>query len=152
STGISAIGTSGVMPTLLGSIYAGTINSISNAPRLRLGDLVSPVDDKGRIDRGGNFKRAGASLVTREQGERFIAIKFSVRGRDLASAVADAKAKTADLVHLPYRMDWSGEFQEMEEAMHRLMMVVPVAFVLIFVLLYLAFHSLIDTLLVLSNV
>ena len=45
-----------------------------------------------------------------------IAIKFSVRGRDLGSAVDEAKETTSDLVQPPYRAEWSGEFQEMEEA------------------------------------
>jgi len=152
STSIAVIGTSNIGPAITGSIWAGTVNPISNAPRVKLRDLVTPVDEYGRPNPGGDFKRAGASIITREQGERFIAIKFSVRGRDLASAVADAKEKTADLIAAPYRAEWSGEFQEMEEAEHRLMFIIPLSLTLIFILLYLAFHSIVDALLVFSNV
>ena len=81
-------------------------------------------------------------------------MKFSVRNRDLAGAVAEAQAKTAGLFPptSPYRAVWSGEFEEMEEAEGRLMFIVPVSLGLIFVLLYIAFRSLLDALAVLSNV
>ena len=65
-----------------------------------------------------------------------IAVKFSVRGRDLAGAVAEAKEKTKDLFKTPYRAVWSGEFEEMEEAEARLMIIVPLSLGLIFILLY----------------
>ena len=81
-----------------------------------------------------------------------IAVKFSVRGRDLASAVAEAQEKTRGLIVSPYRAEWSGEFQEMEEAEHRLMYVIPLSLALIFILLYLAFRSLHDVFAILSNV
>jgi cobalt-zinc-cadmium resistance protein CzcA len=152
STSIAVVGTSNIGPAITGSIWAGTVNPISNAPRRKMRDLVTPVDDQGRPNPGGDFKRAGASIITREQGERFIAIKFSVRGRDLAGAVDDAKEKTADLITAPYRAEWSGEFQEMEEAERRLLFIIPLSLTLIFILLYLAFHSIIDAALVFSNV
>ncbi len=81
-----------------------------------------------------------------------IAIKFNVRERDLASAVAEAKEKTLDLLHAPYHAVWDGEFNEMEKAQKRLLMVIPLSLGLIFVLLYLAFRSIVDSLLVFSNV
>ena len=131
--------------------YTG--NPISNqAPRLRLRDLVSPVGADGSPDPDSQFERAGASDIYRENGKRMIAIKFSVRGRDLGSAVAEARARTKDLFQSPYRAVWSGEFEEMEEAEGRLMIIIPLSLGLIFVLLYMAFHSLLDTLVVLSNV
>ena len=69
-----------------------TTNPISNTPRLRLRDLVSPVGADGVPDPKGTFERAGASTIYREQGNRLIAIKFSVRGgRDLGSAVDEAR-------------------------------------------------------------
>src|SRR5262249_25097850 len=83
---------------------------------------------------------------------RLIAVKFSVRGRDLGGAVAEAREKTSDLFESPYRAEWSGEFQEMEEAEARLMVIIPASLLLIFVLLYLAFRSLLDACLVLVNV
>ena len=98
----------------------------------------------GKLDPNGHFIRSGASTIYREQGNRLIAVKFSVRDRDLAGAVAEAQAKTSDLFQAPYRAEWSGEFQEMQEAEHRLMFIIPLSLSLIFVLLYLAFRSLLD--------
>jgi cobalt-zinc-cadmium resistance protein CzcA len=114
------------------------------------------VGEDGRPDPRGNYVRTGASTIYREQGKRLIAVKFSVRGRDLAGAVKEAKERTDPLFQAPkyraYRTEWSGEFQEMEEANARLMIIIPVSLVLIFILLYLAFHSLLDALVILSNV
>jgi cobalt-zinc-cadmium resistance protein CzcA len=75
-----------------------------------------------------------------------------VRGRDLGSAVAEARARTKSIFQAPYRAAWSGEFEEMEDAERRLMFIVPLSLGLIFVLLYMAFHSFLDTIVVLSNV
>jgi heavy metal efflux system protein len=152
STGISTIGTAASMPSPFGSGLNPNVNNIANAPRRRLRDLVTPLSEQGFPDINGQFIRPGASTIYREQGNRLIPVKFSVRGRDLAGAVAEAQAKTADLFHPPYRAEWSGEFQEMREAFSRLMIIIPLSLVLIFVLLYLAFHSVVDALLVFSNV
>src|SRR5262249_27822336 len=127
-------------------------SALNNAPRRRLGDLVTPVNARGEPDPNGRFIRPGASTIYREQGRRLIAVKFGVRGRDLASAVAEATEKVAPLRQPPYRTEWSGEFQEMEEAERHLIEVVSLSLVLIFVLLYLAFHSVLDALVVFSNV
>ena len=149
---LSATGTSETMPTLAGTRFGGTFNTFDKAPRRRLGDLVTPLNEQGQIDPKGHFVRSGASTIAREQGQRLIAIKFSVRGRDLAGAVDEAQRKTADLFKSPYRAEWSGEFQEMQEAEHRLMYIIPISLTMIYILLYLAFHSTIDALLVFSNV
>jgi cobalt-zinc-cadmium resistance protein CzcA len=122
------------------------------APRLRLRDLVTPVGKDGDPDPKGQFERAGASDIYREDGKRMIAIKFSVRGRDLGSAVDEARKRTKDIFQAPYRAVWSGEFEEMEEAEARLMIIVPLSLGLIFILLYMAFHSFIDAVVVFSNV
>jgi cobalt-zinc-cadmium resistance protein CzcA len=152
SSGVSTIGTNISMPSPLGSAQTANINNIGNAPRRRLGDLVTPLNQDGTSDPKGSFVRPGASTIYREQGNRLIAVKFSVRDRDLGSAVAEAQQKTADLFHPPYRVEWSGEFQEMQEAEQRLKLIIPMSLALIFVLLYLAFHSLLDALVILSNV
>jgi heavy metal efflux system protein len=152
STGISPTGTSNAGPSLTGNQGNATQNNLSNTPRRRLGDLVTPVREDGTLDRNGQFLRPGASTIYREQGKRLIAVKFSVRGRDLGGAVAEAKQKTAPLFHAPYRAEWSGEFQEMEEAEARLKLIIPLSLGLIVVLLYLAFKSLLDVSVVLSNV
>jgi cobalt-zinc-cadmium resistance protein CzcA len=145
STGISTVGTSVVMPSKTGSQFGGTYNDTSSVPRRRLGDLVTPLDEEGkpdpRRDLVHDFVRSGASTIYREDGQRLIAVKFSVRGRDLAGAVAQARAMTAGLFPptSPYRTIWSGEFEEMEQAEGRLMFIIPVSLGLILILLYIAF-------------
>jgi cobalt-zinc-cadmium resistance protein CzcA len=140
------------MPSVWGNVFNAAVNNITSVPRLRLRQLVTPVNDEGAPDPNGRYVHSGASTIYREQGKRLIAVKFSVRGRDLAGAVAEAQEKTAHLFRGPYRTEWSGEFQEMLEAEHRLMYIIPLSLAAIFVLLYLAFHDLVDALLVFSNV
>lgn len=152
ATGVAATGAAQQMPAITGNRYDATFSNIDSIPRRRLADFVTPLNERGNFDPKGTFVRAGASTIFREQGKRFIAVKFSVRGRDLASAVAEARGKVSPLFKSPYRAEWCGEFQEMEEAERRLLVIVPLSLFLIFVLLYIAFHSLIDASVVLSNV
>jgi cobalt-zinc-cadmium resistance protein CzcA len=147
----SSTGTGLASPSVAGSL-TDTRNNISITPRLRLGDLVSPVGEDGAVKKNGQYVRAGASTIYREQGTRLIALKFSVRGRDLGSAVSEAQRLTKDTVQSPYRMVWSGEFEEMEEAERRLLLIIPLSLTLIFILLFMAFRSLIDAVVVFSNV
>ncbi|RVU21081.1 efflux RND transporter permease subunit [Methylobacterium oryzihabitans] len=95
---------------------------------------------------------SGAAFIYREDQQRYIPVKFSVRGRDLGGAVLEAQARIADEVTLPpgYRLDWVGEFSNLQGAIARLQVVVPVTLLLIALLLYLNFASLTDTLLTLS--
>ena len=92
---------------------------------------------------------SGASFIYREQQQRYLPIKFSVRGRDLGGAVLDAQRKIAEGVKLPpgYRLEWVGEFGNLQDAIKRLKVIVPVTILLISVLLYFNFSSLADTLL-----
>jgi cobalt-zinc-cadmium resistance protein CzcA len=152
SSGISPTGTSAALPALTGSTINATFNDLGGAPRRRLGDLVTPLDEKGRPDPRASLIRPGASTISREQSKRFIAVKFGVRGRDLASTVAEAQAQARPLLPPGYQDVWSGEFQEMEEAEHRLVLIVALSLALILLLLYLAFRSLLDALVVLANV
>jgi cobalt-zinc-cadmium resistance protein CzcA len=138
-------------PTTIGSL-ADTSNPISSTPRLRLRDLVTPVGRDMEPDPSGDFIDAGAATIYRENGQRMIAIKFSVRGRDLGSAVDEARAKTKELFKVPYHPVWSGEFEQMEEANGRLMWIIPLSLALIFILLYSAFRSILDTIVIFSNV
>jgi cobalt-zinc-cadmium resistance protein CzcA len=149
--GLSPTGTSlpGVAPTG-SSINSGA--TFTNAPSRRLGDLVTPLDAKGLPDESGSFLRAGASTVYREQGQRFIAVKFEVRGRDLASTVAEARSKIEPMIQMPYRADWSGEFKQMEAAEARLARMFGISMVLIGLLLFLAFRSFLDAGVVFANV
>ena len=101
--------------------------------------------------------KPGASYIYRENNRRFVPIKFSVRGRDLASAIAEAQAKVNDPdtgVKRPegYRIEWSGEFAQMEAANKKLVWIVPLSITLILILLYTAFGSMKDALLVMANV
>jgi heavy metal efflux system protein len=95
---------------------------------------------------------SGASYIYREKQERYIPIKFSVRGRDLGGAVLEAQQKVAEKVVLPtgYHLDWVGEFGNLQDALNRLSVVVPVAFCLIGVLLYVNFGTFGDMLLAAS--
>jgi len=96
----------------------------------------------------------GASYIYHERNERYIPIKFSVRGRDLERTIADAQARIARQIPLPsgYRIQWAGEFEELEQAKARLLVIVPVSLGLILVLLYGLFGSLRDSLLSLVGI
>ncbi|SHN80352.1 efflux RND transporter permease subunit [Bradyrhizobium erythrophlei] len=93
----------------------------------------------------------GASYIFRERNQRFVPIKFSVRGRDLAGAVEEAQERIGKNVKLPtgYRIDWAGEFEWLQQAKKRLAIILPVTFVFIMVLLYGLFNSLRHSLLAL---
>ncbi len=96
----------------------------------------------------------GASYIYHESNERFIPVKFSVRGRDLGSTVEDAQQRIARNVVLPtgYHLVWAGEFEDMQQAKHRLTIVLPIAIGLILALLYTLFNSLRDSLLTLAAI
>ena len=85
----------------------------------------------------------GSSYIYHERNQRFVPIKFSVRGRDLAGAVAEAQERIAQHVKLPagYRIEWAGEFESLQLAKKRLSVIVPISLVLIVVLLYGLFNS-----------
>ncbi len=96
----------------------------------------------------------GASYIYHETTKRFIPIKFSVRGRDLGGAVAEAQERIAKNVKLPtgYRMVWAGEFDDLKLAEQRLAIVVPISMVLILILLYGLFNSVLDSFLALAGI
>ena len=98
--------------------------------------------------------QTGAFIIYRENNQRYIPIKFSVRDRDLQSTVNEAQARLAEEVHLPdrYRMEWAGEYDQLKDEQARLTMVVPISLVIILLLLYSAFGSMKNALLVLSTV
>ncbi len=95
---------------------------------------------------------SGASYIYREQQERYLPIKFSVRDRDLGSAILEAQSKIAAQVRIPpgSRLEWVGEFGNLQGAIARLKVVVPLSLALIAVLLWINFGSVIDTLLAMS--
>jgi cobalt-zinc-cadmium resistance protein CzcA len=95
---------------------------------------------------------SGASFIYREQQQRYVPIKFSVRGRDLGTAVLEAQRRVEQEVTLPggYRLEWVGEFGNLQEALGRLEFVVPIAILLICVLLFLNYGLFSDVLLAAS--
>ncbi|WP_315757696.1 CusA/CzcA family heavy metal efflux RND transporter [Bradyrhizobium sp. SZCCHNRI2007] len=95
---------------------------------------------------------SGAAYIYREQQERYLPIKFSVRERDLGSAIQEAQQKVAEQVQLPpgSRVEWVGEFGNLQDAIKRLSIVVPISLALIGVLLWFNFGSMADTLLAMS--
>ena len=148
SGGASVLGTSAAAPALAGSLL-NTPSLPGAVPRRRLGDLVTAPDS---LTQDRQFLKPGASTIFREQGQRFIAIKFGVRGRDLASTVAEAQAKIKPLMPAGYRTEWSGEFEGMQRAERRLAKVFAVSLAIILVLLYMAFGSVLDAAVVFANV
>ena len=95
---------------------------------------------------------SGAAYIYREQQERYLPIKFSVRERDLGGAIREAQDKVAEQVQLPpgSRLEWVGEFGNLQDAIKRLSIVVPISLALIAVLLWFNFGSMIDTLLAIA--
>jgi cobalt-zinc-cadmium resistance protein CzcA len=119
-------------------------NSDSKAPTtyIALGDVA---DVKLEI---------GAAYIYRENSQRFIPLKYSVRDRDLGSTVADAQQRIGKTVPLPagYRMEWTGEFGALQDAKKRLAVIVPLSLILIMMLLYSLFNSIRDSLVALSGI
>jgi cobalt-zinc-cadmium resistance protein CzcA len=99
-------------------------------------------------------ERDGASEIYREENQRYIAIKYSVRGRDLGGAVEEAIRKVSTQVKLPrgYRIDWEGEYESEKRAQARLFVIVPLTILAIFIILYTVFGSLKWALLIMVNV
>ena len=96
----------------------------------------------------------GASQIYREENSRYIAIKYSVRGRDLGSTVEEAIKRVSAKVKLPqgYTIDWAGEYESQKRSQRRLLMVLPLAILLIFLILYTMFKSFKWALLILTSV
>jgi len=131
--------------------FRESIEAVRNAKvgvQTATGTAYIPLSDVAKISLD-----TGASYIFHERNQRFIPIKFSVRGRDLGSTISDAKERIAKAVTLPtgYRMIWAGEFEELEQAQKRLSIIVPISILLILGLLYSLFNSLRDSLVVLAG-
>ena len=98
----------------------------------------------------------GPSTITREWGQRRTVVQVNVRGRDVGSFVAEARQKVRALVHLPpggrYHIEWGGQFENLQRAQTRLMIVVPIVLALIFVLLYVTYNRVLDAVRVFTGV
>jgi cobalt-zinc-cadmium resistance protein CzcA len=130
--------------------YRGNLDAVRNLKvgvQTPGGNAYIPLSDIASITLD-----TGASYIFRERNQRFVPIKFSVRGRDLGSTVIEVQRKVAAEVPLPagYRLEWVGEFGNLQDAIQRLQVVVPLSIALIALLLYLNFSSVADTLLALS--
>ena len=99
-------------------------------------------------------ERDGGSEIYREGNQRYVAIKYSVRGRDLGGAVEEAIKNVNAKVQLPrgYHIDWEGEYESEKRAEARLLIIVPLTVLLIFIILYTMFRSFKWALLILVNV
>ncbi len=135
--------------------YRKDIDAIRSVPvALPNSDPKSPTTYIALGDVANVSLQSGASYIYRENGQRFDPVKFSVRGRDLGSTVADAQARIDKNVALPqgYSIEWSGEFGALVDAKKRLAVIVPISLLLIMMLLYSLFNSVRDSLLALSGI
>jgi cobalt-zinc-cadmium resistance protein CzcA len=117
--------------------------------------LLSPSNERVSLAQLSKVSVAdGASEIYREGNSRYVAIKYSVRGRDLGSTVEEAIEKVNHQVKLPggYHIDWAGEYESQKRSEKRLLMVVPITILIIFIILYTMFHSFKWASLILANV
>jgi cobalt-zinc-cadmium resistance protein CzcA len=117
--------------------------------------LLSPTGERVSLAQLAHVdSRDGASEIYREANSRYVAIKYSVRGRDLGSAVEEAMKLVGQRVKLPvgYRMKWAGEYESQKRSQKRLMIVVPITLLVIFIILYTMFSSSKWAILILANV
>src|SRR6266481_4640307 len=117
--------------------------------------LVSPSGERVSLAQLCKIEeRDGGSEIYREGNQRYVAIKYSVRGRDLGSAVEEAIQKVNARIQLPrgYHIDWAGEYESEKRAEARLLVIVPLTILLIFGILYMMFRSFKWALLILANV
>jgi cobalt-zinc-cadmium resistance protein CzcA len=117
--------------------------------------LVSPTGERVALTQLANVSvRDGASQISREENSRYVAIKYSVRGRDLGSAVEEAMKLVGAQVKLPmgYHIDWAGEYESQKRSQRRLSIVVPITLLVIFIILYTMFGSAKWAGLILANV
>lgn len=100
------------------------------------------------------YSQTGPVLIFIEANQRFIGVKFSIRGRDMGSAIAEAQKKVNAVVKLDkgYKMKWAGDFENQQRATARLAQVVPISLLLIFLILFVLFGNIKDAGLVLTNV
>ena len=121
---------------------------------LRTLAISAPSGERIPLDQVAEFiKTEGLAQILREGSQRRIAVKWSVRGRDMGGLVAEAMRKVDAAVKLPegYRMVWSGRFEDQQRALARLYIIVPLVIFIIFVLLYGTFQSVGTALLIMLN-
>ena len=122
-----------------------------------IGNLLVPTQSGSKVpvkEIATITQQTGPCLIFRDDNERYSALKFSIRDRDMGSAIAEAQKKVNDKVHLKhgYTMAWQGDFENQQRATKRLAQVVPISLLLIFLLLFAMFGNFKDALLVFLNV
>jgi cobalt-zinc-cadmium resistance protein CzcA len=124
----------------------------SSIAKLRIPTLAGAKVPLGEI--ASIRKITGPSMIYRDKHQRYGAIKFSIRGRDMGSVIAEAQAKVKAEIKLPkeYKMEWAGDFENQQRATSRLSQAVPISLLLIFFILFVLFGNIKDSLLVLNNV
>jgi cobalt-zinc-cadmium resistance protein CzcA len=129
--------------------YRATEDDIGNLQVPTQSGSKVPVQEIARIS-----KTTGPCLIFRDDNQRYAAVKFSIRGRDMGSTIAEAQQKVDQVVHLKkgYSMEWQGDFENQQRATKRLTEVVPISLLLIFLLLFAMFGNLKDAGLVFLNV
>jgi cobalt-zinc-cadmium resistance protein CzcA len=129
--------------------YRGSVEAIRQ--------ITVPTPDNNQIPLGqlaAITEEEGPSVIYREDGKRYAPVKFSVRGRDLKSTIAEAQSQIAGKVKLPYdtHLEWGGEINELKEAMGRLVIIIPLTLLIIGFLVYSAVKTWIDTLIVIVSI
>jgi heavy metal efflux system protein len=117
--------------------------------------IVSPSGERVSLGQLTNASTAdGASEIYREANSRYIAIKYSIRGRDLGSAVEEAMSKVEKQVKLPvgYHLNWAGEYESQKRSQRRLLIVLPITILIIYIILFTMFNSAKWAALTLANV
>jgi cobalt-zinc-cadmium resistance protein CzcA len=129
--------------------FDGDLDALRSLPLRAVNGQIVPLGDVADL----RFEQ-GPAEVSREQQSRRIGVEFNVRGRDLGSVVAEAQAAIEREVALPtgYRAEWGGQFRHYEEARERLLVAVPAALGLILFLLWMAFRSVREALVIFANV
>jgi heavy metal efflux system protein len=129
--------------------YRNNADAIGNLMVPTMRGAKVPVKDIASIQ-----TLTGPSLIFRDENLRYSAVKFSIRGRDMGSAIAEAQTKVDDEVKLDkgYEMQWAGDFENQQRATKRLSQVVPVSILIIFLILFIMFGDIKDAGMVLLNV
>lgn len=130
-------------------LYRNNAKSIGNLLVPGVNSIQIPLHEIAQIN-----TITGPCLIFRDDHERYSAVKFSVRGRDMGSAIQEARQKVGHVIHLKkgYELAWQGDFENQQRAQKRLYQVVPISLLLIFLLLFVMFGSFKDAGLVFLNV
>jgi cobalt-zinc-cadmium resistance protein CzcA len=128
--------------------YRNSVETIKNILLTTANGALIPLGDLATVE-----LREGPSLISREGLQRRIYVGFNTLGRDIESVVAEAQAKIAKQIHLPpgYHFVWGGSFENMQRAMARLKIILPITIGLIFILLFASFNSVRHAALIIMN-